>query len=89
MAVGTTTNPSQRMERAKLRTRIQRVNTNREPMADPKLPAKDKNHRKSVNALIANLMSRAAMFTCVNETVSCSSDKRLQNWPTVYTNLST
>ena len=88
MAVGTTTNPSQRMERAKLRTRIQRVNTNREPMADPKLPATDKNHRKSVNALTANLMSRAATFTYVNDTVSCISNKCLQNWPTIYTNLS-
>ena len=30
---------------------------------------------------------RAATFTGVNGTVSCFCNKRLQNWPTVYTNL--
>ena len=31
--------------------------------------------------------SRAATFTRVNGTVSCCCNKRLQNWPTIYTNL--
>ena len=33
--------------------------------------------------------SRAATFTHVNRTVSCFCNKRLQNWPTVYTNFTT
>ena len=32
---------------------------------------------------------RAATFTRVNGTVSCFCNKRLQNWPTFYTNVST
>ena len=32
-------------------------------------------------------MCRAAKFTRVNGTVSCFCNKRLQNWPSVYTNL--
>ena len=32
---------------------------------------------------------RAATFTHVNGTVSCFCNKRLQNWPTVYTNFTT
>ena len=35
------------------------------------------------------MLVRAAMFTHVNGTVSCFCNKRLQNWPTVYTNFST
>ena len=31
---------------------------------------------------------RVARFTHVNDTVSCFSNKCLQNWPTVYTNFS-
>ena len=31
---------------------------------------------------------RAATFTHVNDTVSCFCNKRLQNWPTIYTNFS-
>ena len=33
-------------------------------------------------------LDRAATFTRVNDTVSCFSNKRLQNWPTVYTTFS-
>ena len=35
------------------------------------------------------MLVRAAMLTHVNGTVSCFCNKRLQNWPTVYTNFST
>ena len=35
------------------------------------------------------VLARAAMFTCVNHTVSCFCNKCLQNWPTVYTNFTT
>ena len=33
--------------------------------------------------------TRAAKFTCVNGTILCFCNKRLQNWPTVYANFST
>ena len=32
-------------------------------------------------------LTRAATYTHVNGTVSCFCNKRLENWPTVYTNL--
>ena len=45
--------------------------------------------RSACGAFIYTLLSRAATFTRVNDTVSCFSNKSLQNWPTVYTNIST
>ena len=34
------------------------------------------------------VVGRASTFTSVNGSVSCLCNKRLQNWPTVYTNFS-
>ena len=52
----------------------------------PKLYVTHSGHMISSSGL---LLARAATFTRVNGTVSCFCNKRLQNWPTVYTNFVT